>query len=112
MGIIKSFEKSQPTTCIPSTRFTSEVNHLHTNHHYAYHKTHHYSPLRRSHEPSHRQIEAHDYHYHHNRRKASMGDKVSGAMMKLRGSLTRRPGLKAAGTRRMHGTDGRGSRRY
>ena len=31
---------------------------------------------------------------HHHRRKASMGDKVSGAMMKLRGSLTRRPGLK------------------
>ncbi|KAF2809584.1 uncharacterized protein BDZ99DRAFT_463373 [Mytilinidion resinicola] len=45
---------------------------------------------------------------HHQRRKVSMGDKVSGAMMKLRGSLTRRPGLKAAGTRRMHGTDGRG----
>ncbi|RDL37897.1 Uncharacterized protein BP5553_05330 [Venustampulla echinocandica] len=42
------------------------------------------------------------------RRHASFGDKVSGAMMKLRGSLTRRPGLKAAGTRRMHGTDGRG----
>jgi len=47
---------------------------------------------------------------HHHKRKASIGDKVSGAMMKLRGSLTRRPGLKAAGTRRMHGTDGRGAR--
>jgi len=46
---------------------------------------------------------------HHHRRRPSMGDKVSGAMMKLRGTLTRRPGLKAAGTRRMHGTDGRGS---
>ncbi|KAK5053702.1 hypothetical protein LTR84_001663 [Exophiala bonariae] len=46
------------------------------------------------------------------RRKTSIGDKVSGAMMKLRGSLTRRPGVKAAGTRRMHGTDGRGTRRY
>lgn len=46
---------------------------------------------------------------HHYRRRPSMGDKVSGAMMKLRGTLTRRPGLKAAGTRRMHGTDGRGS---
>ncbi|EXJ58649.1 hypothetical protein A1O7_06077 [Cladophialophora yegresii CBS 114405] len=46
------------------------------------------------------------------RRKASMSDKVSGAMLKLKGSLTRRPGQKAAGTRRMHGTDGRGSRRY
>ncbi|KAH7125175.1 hypothetical protein B0J11DRAFT_579740 [Dendryphion nanum] len=41
------------------------------------------------------------------KRHATMGDKVSGALMKLRGSLTRRPGLKAAGTRRMHGTDGR-----
>ncbi|MCJ1313327.1 hypothetical protein MMC25_007004 [Agyrium rufum] len=48
---------------------------------------------------------------HHHQRRPSLGDKVSGAMMKLRGSLTRRPGLKAAGTRRTHGTDGRGSRR-
>ena len=31
---------------------------------------------------------------HHHRRRPSMGDKISGAMMKLRGSLTRRPGLK------------------
>jgi hypothetical protein len=45
------------------------------------------------------------------RRKVSMGDKLSGAMMKLRGSVTRRPGLKAAGTRRMNGTDGLGSHR-
>ncbi|TKW55248.1 hypothetical protein CTA1_3299 [Colletotrichum tanaceti] len=48
---------------------------------------------------------------HHQRRKPSMGDKISGAMLKLKGTLTRRPGQKAAGTRRMHGTDGRGSRR-
>jgi len=46
---------------------------------------------------------------HHHKRKPSMGDKISGAMMKLEGSLTRKPGKKAAGTRRMHGTDGRGS---
>lgn len=46
---------------------------------------------------------------HHHHRKPSVGDKISGAMMKLRGSLTRRPGLKAAGTRRMRGTDGKGS---
>jgi hypothetical protein len=46
------------------------------------------------------------------RRKTSMSDKVSGAMLKLKGTLTHRPGQKAAGTRRMHGTDGRGSRRY
>jgi hypothetical protein len=31
---------------------------------------------------------------HHHKRHATMGDKVSGALMKLRGSLTRRPGLK------------------
>lgn len=47
----------------------------------------------------------------HHRRHASIGDKISGAMMKLKGSITRRPGVKAAGTRRMHGTDGRGSHR-
>jgi hypothetical protein len=47
---------------------------------------------------------------HHHKRHATMGDKVSGALMKLRGSLTSKPGLKAAGTRRMHGTDGRGAR--
>lgn len=40
---------------------------------------------------------------HHHKRHVTVGDKVSGALMKLRGSLTRRPGLKAAGTRRMHG---------
>jgi hypothetical protein len=45
------------------------------------------------------------------RRKTSIGDKVSGLMMKVKGSATHRPGEKAAGTRRMHGTDGRGSRR-
>ncbi|KAJ5885484.1 hypothetical protein N7495_009994 [Penicillium taxi] len=49
---------------------------------------------------------------HHHHRKASLGDKVSGAMLKLRGSLTGRPGVKAAGTRRMHGTDGRGSHHH
>ncbi|CRK46950.1 hypothetical protein BN1723_001225 [Verticillium longisporum] len=48
---------------------------------------------------------------HHQQRKPSMGDKISGAMLRLKGSLTRRPGQKAAGTRRMNGTDGRGSHR-
>lgn len=47
----------------------------------------------------------------HHKRHASIGDKISGAMLKLKGSLTHRPGVKAAGTRRMHGTDGRGSHR-
>ncbi|KAK7413523.1 hypothetical protein QQX98_007600 [Neonectria punicea] len=44
-------------------------------------------------------------------RKPTMKDKVSGALLKLKGSLTHRPAIKAAGTRRMHGTDGRGTRR-
>lgn len=48
---------------------------------------------------------------HHQKRHAGLGDKISGALMRLKGTLTRRPGVKAAGTRRMHGTDGRGSRR-
>ncbi|RSL50509.1 hypothetical protein CEP54_011890 [Fusarium duplospermum] len=48
---------------------------------------------------------------HHQQRRPSMKDKVSGALLKLKGSLTRRPGVKAAGTRRMRGTDGRGSHR-
>lgn len=34
----------------------------------------------------------------HHKRHATMGDKVSGALMKLRGSLTRRPGLKVSQT--------------
>jgi len=50
-------------------------------------------------------------HQHVQHRRASIGDKISGAFMKLQGTLTRRPGLKAAGTRRMHGTDGRGTHR-
>lgn len=48
---------------------------------------------------------------HHQRRRPSLSDKVSGAILKLKGSITNRPGQKAAGTRRMHGTDGRGIRR-
>ncbi|KEY65010.1 hypothetical protein S40285_01313 [Stachybotrys chlorohalonatus IBT 40285] len=54
----------------------------------------------------------HTHVVHHHRRKPTMKDKISGALLKLRGSLTRRPAVKAAGTRRMHGTDGRGSRRH
>ncbi|KAK0752518.1 hypothetical protein B0T18DRAFT_388442 [Schizothecium vesticola] len=46
---------------------------------------------------------------HHQQRRPSIGDKISGALLKLKGTLTGRPGQKAAGTRRMHGTDGRGS---
>ena len=48
---------------------------------------------------------------HHERRRSSLSDKVSGAILKLKGSITNRPGQKAAGTRRMHGMDGRRIRR-
>ncbi|KAK3684862.1 hypothetical protein B0T22DRAFT_491887 [Podospora appendiculata] len=48
---------------------------------------------------------------HHHKRHVSLGDKISGALLKLKGTLTHRPGVKAAGTRRMNGTDGRGSHR-
>jgi hypothetical protein len=48
---------------------------------------------------------------HHQKHHATIGDKVSGALLKLRGKLTRRSGKVGAGTKRMHGTDGRGSRR-
>ncbi|KEQ75369.1 hypothetical protein M436DRAFT_40820 [Aureobasidium namibiae CBS 147.97] len=43
------------------------------------------------------------------KRKPTMGDKVSGAMMNLKGTVTGKPGVKGAGTRRMNGTDGKGS---
>ena len=33
---------------------------------------------------------------HHHRRKPSMGDKISGAMMKMKGSMTRKPGVKVS----------------
>ncbi|KAK4104060.1 hypothetical protein N658DRAFT_419910 [Parathielavia hyrcaniae] len=49
--------------------------------------------------------------YHHQKRRTSFGDKLSGALLRLKGSITGRPAVKAAGTRRMHGTDGRGARR-
>ncbi|KAI0413852.1 hypothetical protein F5X98DRAFT_266774 [Xylaria grammica] len=62
-------------------------------HHHNHHNHHHHQPV------------------HHQKRHATLGDKVSGALLKLKGSITHRPGQKAAGTRRMHGTDGRGSRR-
>ncbi|KAK6008040.1 hypothetical protein QM012_004854 [Aureobasidium pullulans] len=43
------------------------------------------------------------------KRKPTVGDKVSGAMMNLKGTVTGKPGVKGAGTRRMNGTDGKGS---
>ncbi|KAI0889698.1 uncharacterized protein GGS22DRAFT_2804 [Annulohypoxylon maeteangense] len=46
----------------------------------------------------------------HHHRKPHLKDKIQGAAKKLNGTLTRRPGKKAAGTRQMRGTDGKGSR--
>lgn len=39
-----------------------------------------------------------------------MSDKVKGALEKAEGTVTRKPGKKAAGTKKMRGTDGKGSR--
>ncbi|KAA8899523.1 hypothetical protein FN846DRAFT_960403 [Sphaerosporella brunnea] len=46
---------------------------------------------------------------HHHQRKPTLGDRIYGALLRLKGSVTGRSGKKAAGTRRMRGTDGRGS---
>ncbi|KAI5862215.1 hypothetical protein GGS23DRAFT_112001 [Durotheca rogersii] len=46
----------------------------------------------------------------HHKRKPRLGDKIEGAAQKAVGKVTRRPGKKAAGTRKMRGTDGKGSR--
>ena len=45
----------------------------------------------------------------HHKRHATIGDKISGFGKRVMGSLTGRPGEKAAGTRQMRGTDGRGA---
>ncbi|KAI0135158.1 hypothetical protein F4814DRAFT_400058 [Daldinia grandis] len=45
----------------------------------------------------------------HHKRKPHLSDKIEGAAEKLVGKITRRPGKKAAGTRKMRGTDGKGS---
>jgi len=47
---------------------------------------------------------------HNSRRRPSIGDKLSGAMLRFKGNLTQRPREEAAGTRRMRGTEGRISR--
>ncbi|KAH0604241.1 uncharacterized protein LAJ45_09509 [Morchella importuna] len=47
----------------------------------------------------------------HHKRKPSIGDKLIGAAMKVEGTITGRPGVKAAGTKKMRGTDGKGSHR-
>ncbi|KAI1408788.1 hypothetical protein F5Y13DRAFT_105309 [Hypoxylon sp. FL1857] len=47
----------------------------------------------------------------HHKRKPHLSDKIEGVAEKLVGKVTRRPGKKAAGTRKMRGTDGKGSHR-
>ncbi|KAK7739232.1 hypothetical protein SLS53_005870 [Cytospora paraplurivora] len=61
--------------------------------------------------PQHQHQHQHQAH-HHQKRKTTLGDKIAGGLKKLKGTITRNPAVKAAGTRRMHGTDGRGSHRY
>ena len=46
----------------------------------------------------------------HHKRKASVKDKVEGALEKVEGSVTRKPGKKAAGTKKIRGTDGKNAR--
>ena len=102
---------------------------MHNSHHHHHHHTTTTTTSRRGGLFSHR--------VQHQKRHATLGDKISGAFLKLKGTLTGRPGEKvrrtppssfflplspagpimltrrpqAAGTRRMHGTDGRGSHR-
>ncbi|KFY88005.1 hypothetical protein V500_06633 [Pseudogymnoascus sp. VKM F-4518 (FW-2643)] len=40
------------------------------------------------------------------KKKATLGDKISGAMMRLKGSFSGRRGEEVRGARRMHGTEG------
>ncbi|KAK4449147.1 hypothetical protein QBC34DRAFT_380621 [Podospora aff. communis PSN243] len=63
---------------------------------------------RTTHHTTHTPVVTTHHHHHTQKRHATIGDKISGALLKLKGTLTGRPGQKAAGTRRMHGTDGRG----
>lgn len=98
-------------------RLRGTHGHAHTTRaHHGAHTSHHHTPTTTTTTTTTTKREVHTQHggatHHHQHRKTSVGDKFSGAMMKLRGSVTRRPGLKAAGTRRMRGTDGRGSHRY
>jgi hypothetical protein len=46
----------------------------------------------------------------HHKRKSHIGDKIEGVADKVVGSVTRKPGKKAAGTKKIRGTDGKNSR--
>ncbi|KAI9824918.1 MAG: hypothetical protein M1832_001523 [Thelocarpon impressellum] len=47
----------------------------------------------------------------HHKRKSSLKDKVEGVALKVEGKLTRQPGKKAAGTKKIRGTDGKNAKR-
>lgn len=46
----------------------------------------------------------------HHKRKPSLKDKVEGAVEKIEGVIEGKPGKKAAGTKKMRGTDGKNSK--
>ncbi|KAI1335668.1 hypothetical protein F5Y15DRAFT_397405 [Xylariaceae sp. FL0016] len=46
----------------------------------------------------------------HHQRKPHLSDKVKGAAEKAVGTVTHKPGKKAAGTKKMRGTDGKNAR--
>lgn len=46
----------------------------------------------------------------HHKRKSSVKDKIGGAVEKAKGVVERKPGKKAAGTKKIKGTDGKNSR--
>ncbi|EXJ61424.1 uncharacterized protein A1O5_11739 [Cladophialophora psammophila CBS 110553] len=46
----------------------------------------------------------------HHKRKPTLADKVEGAVEKVVGIVEGKPGKKAAGTKKMRGTDGKGSK--
>ncbi|KAI0123674.1 hypothetical protein BJ170DRAFT_686932 [Xylariales sp. AK1849] len=46
----------------------------------------------------------------HHKRKSHLSDKIEGVADKVVGTVTRKPGKKAAGTKKIRGTDGKGGR--
>ncbi|KAI4593947.1 hypothetical protein LQW54_000011 [Pestalotiopsis sp. IQ-011] len=46
----------------------------------------------------------------HHKRKSHLSDKVEGVADKIVGTVTRKPGKKAAGTKKIRGTDGKNAR--
>ncbi|KAF8419291.1 hypothetical protein EV426DRAFT_615741 [Tirmania nivea] len=46
---------------------------------------------------------------HKHKHKPGLVDKIEGVALKIEGAITRRPGVKAAGTKKIRGTDGKNS---